>query len=105
MFHCCVSSIPSPRNLWNASQVSTELFLAEREHYLSVCVSMGLSWDVCVSMGLSWDGESVLDCHDIWRGLWVRYCIVRLDGCKVLQEKVLVFCCLKMIQRCMYMYH
>ena len=62
-----------PRNLLNASQVSKELFLAESVHYLSVCVSLGLSWD----------GESVLECQDIWRGKWVTYCMVRLDRCRV----------------------
>ena len=36
-----------------------ELFSAERVHYLSVCVSLGLSWE------------------------WVKYCMVRLDGCRV----------------------
>ena len=50
-----------------------ELFLAESVHYLSVCVSLGLSWD----------GESVLECQDIWRGQWVTYCMVRLDRCRV----------------------
>ena len=62
-----------PRNLLNASQVSKELFSAESVHYLSVCVSLGLSWD----------GESVLECQDIWRGKWVMYCMVRLDRCRV----------------------
>ena len=38
---------------------------------------------VCVSLGLSWNGESVLECQDIWRGKWVKYCMVRLDGCEV----------------------
>ena len=41
-----------------------ELFLAESVHYLSVCVSLGLSWD--------W--VSVLECQD---------CMVRLDRCRV----------------------
>ena len=50
-----------------------ELFLADSVHYLSVCVSLGLSWD----------GESVLECQDIWRGKWVTYCMVRLDRCRV----------------------
>ena len=50
-----------------------ELFLAESVHYLSVCVSLGLSWE----------GVSVLECQDIWRGKWVKYCMVRLDGCRV----------------------
>ena len=62
-----------PRNLLNASQVSKELFLVESVHYLSVCVSLGLSWD----------GVSVLECQDIWRGKWVTYCMVRLDRCRV----------------------
>jgi len=28
-------------------------------------------------------GESVLECQDMWRGQWVKYCMVRLDGCEV----------------------
>ena len=50
-----------------------ELFSAESVHYLSV---------VC-----HWvyprDWVSVLECQDIWRGQWVKYCMVRLDGCEV----------------------
>ena len=26
---------------------------------------------------------SVLECQDIWRGKWVKYCMVRLDRCRV----------------------
>ena len=51
--------------------------MAESVHYLSVCVSLGLSWD----------GESVLECQDMWRRQWVKYCIVGLHcqvrGCEV----------------------
>ena len=53
------------------------LFSAESVHYLSVCVSLGSSWD----------GESVLECQDIWRGKWVKYCMVRLDGSRAGQSR------------------